>query len=203
MGTPVKVTAIVGTYCKGGVIDSAVDEILAAAKEEGAEATKVYLIDQHVEFCSNCRTCTQQEGEKRGHCPKEDDMAGLLDEIERSDAIVLASPMNFWSVTAVTKRFIERFVCYAYWPWGAGAPEMRSKRKNKRAIIVASSAAPALLARLHSRMVGLMKSAVDCLGARTIGVLFIGLAALEQNQGLTDRTRRRARALGKRLAFHA
>ena len=40
----------------------------------------------------------------------------LLNELERSDAIVLASPMNFWTVTAVMKRFIERLLGSA-WPW--------------------------------------------------------------------------------------
>ena len=61
-----KITAILGTYRKGGVIDSAVDEILAAAREAGAETTKIYLIDRHIEFCTNCRACTQQEGDRRG-----------------------------------------------------------------------------------------------------------------------------------------
>ena len=82
---------------------------------------KIYLIDKHIEFCANCRTCTQQEGQTRGQCSTIDDMRGILDEIERPDAIVLASPMNFWTVTAIMKRFIERLVCYAYWPWG-GSP---------------------------------------------------------------------------------
>ena len=93
-------------------------------------------------------------------------MNGLLDEIERSDAIVLASPMNFWTVTAVMKRFIERLVCFAYWPWGTAGPKMRNKPKTKRAVVVVSSACPSLLARLMTRMVGLMKSCAKLLGAK-------------------------------------
>ena len=104
--------------------------------------TKIYLIDKHIEFCTNCRTCTQQEGSQRGQCPIDDDMQGILQQIERSDAIVLASPMNFWTVTAVMKRFIERLVCFAYWPWGRHAPKIRKRRKTKRAVVVISSAAP-------------------------------------------------------------
>ena len=38
MTTPIKVTAILGTYRKSGVIDSAVDEILAAATSGVREA---------------------------------------------------------------------------------------------------------------------------------------------------------------------
>lgn len=197
---PIRVTAILGTYRKGGVIDSAVDEILGSAREAGAEVSKIYLIDKHIEFCTNCRTCTQEEGPARGRCPTVDDMSGILDQIERSDAIVLASPMNFWTVTAVMKRFIERLVCYVYWPWGAMGPAMRNKRKEKRAVLVISSAAPSLLGRLMTRMRGLMKTTSGLLGAKTIGVLSIGLAAGEPKQDIGERARRKARRLGKKLA---
>ena len=55
-----RILGIVGSYRKGGVIDSMVIEALAAAREHGAETEIVYLIDKHIEFCTNCRTCTQQ-----------------------------------------------------------------------------------------------------------------------------------------------
>jgi multimeric flavodoxin WrbA len=200
MNGRIRVTAIVGTYRKGGVIDAAVDEILASAKEAGAEVAKIYLIDKHIEFCTNCRTCTQEPGQTRGQCPTVDDMRGILDEIERSDAIVLASPMNFWTVTAIMKRFIERLVCYAYWPWGALAPKVRNKRKVKRAVLVASSASPSLFARLMTTMVSLLKTSAGLLGAKTIGVLSIGLAAGELDQDIGQRARKKARRLGKKLA---
>ncbi len=196
------VTAIVGTYRKGGVVDSAVDEILASAREAGAEVNKIYLLDKHIEFCTNCRTCTQQEGPTHGVCQINDDMKSILEEIERSDAIVLASPMNFWTVTALMKRFIERLICFAYWPWGKYGPKMRSKRKGKLAVVVAASAAPSLMARMMTRMVGLLKSVAGLLGAKTIGVLFIGLAADEPNKDIGRRARKKARRLGKRLASH-
>ena len=75
-----KITAIVGTYRKCGVIDTAVDEILAAARDQGAEVAKIHLIDKHIEFCTNCRTCTQQEGSARGQCPTADEMSDILDQ---------------------------------------------------------------------------------------------------------------------------
>jgi multimeric flavodoxin WrbA len=199
MNDPIRVTAILGTYRKGGIIDTAVDEILASAKQAGAEVSKIYLIDRHIEFCTNCRVCTQQEGESRGQCPIVDEMDDILDQIERSDGIVLASPMNFWTVTAVMKRFIERLICYAYWPWRAHAPKMRNRRRARRAVVVASSAVPSLLARLLTRMVGLLKNAARVLGARTVGVLAIGLAAGASKQDIGERARKNARRLGKKL----
>ena len=200
MSEPLKIIALVGTYRKGGVIDAAVDEMLASAREEGAVTEKVYLIDSHIEFCTNCRSCTQKPGLRRGECPLQDDMADLLDRIEQADGIVLASPMNFWTVTAVSKRFIERLICFAHWPWGQPAPKTRDKGpRRKRAVLVASCAAPAILARIMTRMTGLLKTAVDLLGAKTVGVLFMGLSAMRPDQRLSARNRKKARGLGQRL----
>lgn len=39
--------------------------------------------------------------------------------------------MNFGSVTAIMKRFIERLTVYAYWPWGL---DQYVKRRNKNSI---------------------------------------------------------------------
>jgi multimeric flavodoxin WrbA len=200
MKNNVRLTAIVGSYRKGGIIDSAIDDILAGAGEEGAEVAKIYLNDKNIEFCRNCRTCTQQPGPQRGRCVIDDDMDGVIEEIERSDAIVLASPMNFGTVTAVMKRFIERLICFAYWPWGMNAPKNRVEEKKKRALVVASSAAPSFIARLSSKLVGLLKDTAGIFGAKTVGVLFVGLAAREERQQIGERTKKKARLLGKKLA---
>jgi multimeric flavodoxin WrbA len=45
-----KVTAIIGTYRKNGAIDRAVEELLEAARSNGAEVTKFDLRETHVEF---------------------------------------------------------------------------------------------------------------------------------------------------------
>lgn len=195
-----KVLAIVGSYRKDGIIDTAINEILDSARESGAETEKIYLIDKHIEFCTNCRTCTQQEGSERGKCIITDDMSSILDEIERSDAFILGSPMNFGTVTAVTKVFIERLVCFAYWPWGMAAPKIRNRPKDKRAVVVGSSAAPSLLARYSTKLVKLLKETMGLLGAGKVDVLFIGLAAGEQHQDIGARARKKARLLGRKLA---
>jgi hypothetical protein len=200
MGGQVKVTAVVGSYRKGGMIDQAVDEMLQAARDEGAATTKVYLVDTRVEFCTNCRLCSQQEGAARGLCPIADQMGDVLDLLEASDSIILASPTNFATVTALMKRFIERLVCYAYWPWGMPAPKPRQRQMPRRAVLLISSAAPALLAQLGTSIGKLLKQAAGLLGARTVGTLYLGLAAREAQQVPSDRVRKKARELGRKLA---
>ena len=108
-----KVIGSVGSYRKGRIIDSAVSAVLEGAREGGAETEKIYLIDKHIEFCTNCRTCTQEKVEGgRGQCVHNDDMEGILEEIGSADGIVLGSPINFFTVTAVMKSFVERLITY-------------------------------------------------------------------------------------------
>ena len=65
----VKVVGINGSYRKGQIIDSAVSAVLEGAKAQGAQTNKIFLLDKHIEFCNNCRSCTQSKEEtRRGSC---------------------------------------------------------------------------------------------------------------------------------------
>ena len=70
-----KMVAIVGSYRKGGTVDCVVDAVLSGARELGVETSKIYLIDQHIEYCRNCRSCTQNKGVDRQSCAIQDDVA--------------------------------------------------------------------------------------------------------------------------------
>jgi multimeric flavodoxin WrbA len=62
MRTP-KITAVTGTYRKGGIVASAGDELLDSAREAGAICPKIYLLDRHLEFCTNCRSCWEENSQ--------------------------------------------------------------------------------------------------------------------------------------------
>lgn len=172
-----KIIALIGTYRKGRVIESAVSEMLAVVEAAGAHTTKIYLTDEQIEFCTNCRSCMQDDSPLRGKCPIDDHMGAILDKIDSSDGIILASPMNTGTVTAVTKRFIERFGVYARWLWGSrGGPIWRRKEFNKKAVALASCAMPSIMAKLFaSGMFGTMKMALKAMGAGKIKVITLGL----------------------------
>ena len=197
-----KIVAIVGTYRPGRVIDSAVDELLRSAQSEGVQTEKIMLLDKHIEFCSNCRMCTQQPGQTRGVCPLDDQMNDLLDKLEAADAIVLASPINFGNVTALMKRFIERLVCYAWWPWDLQkAPVLRVKKATKPAVLVTASACPAFIGRwLMANPRKTLKAAAKCLGAKPFASLYFGLVATGKDEILPESKRVKTRQQGIRLA---
>ena len=195
-----KIIAVTGSYRREGTIERAVELILQAAAEKGAETETVRLMDRHIEFCRNCRKCTQQEGPQRGVCAQADDMEDILRKIEAADGLVLASPVNFFGVTAVTQRFMERLVCYAFWPWGKPGPITRVKDRGIKAVLVTSSAMPAVLGRIFTRSMGGLKRAAQTLGAKPAGTLFIGKAALHEKQDLPQAILDKARKLGYDLA---
>lgn len=195
-----KITAVVGSYHRGGMIESAVDELLEVAQSRGAEVHKVNLLDARIEFCDNCQACTQAAGTSRGRCPLDDDMPKILDQLEGSDAIVLASPMNFFTTTALMKRFIERLLCYVSWPFGTALPKPRSRPTGKSAVLIVTSAAPGFMARFFTGTGRLLKIAARLLGASRVRSLYLGLSRHEPGASLSPRNRQKARALGQWLA---
>lgn len=194
-----KIVAIVGSYRRGGTVDMAVEAILEGAREQGAQTHTIYLNDAHIEFCTNCRRCTQAPGVQRGQCVQKDDLQAILEEIDAADAIVLGSPVNCWNTTAIFRRFMERLLGNVYWPWGMNGPVPRDKQPKRRAVLVASSAAPGFLIPVLTGAAKALRVSAEMLGAKTVAKLWIGLAAQKPHQPLSARTVQRARRIGARL----
>ncbi len=195
-----RVVAIVGSYRKEGTIDTAVEAILAGAREKGATTHTIYLTEQHIEFCRNCRTCVQTPGPERGKCPQQDDLELILEEIVAADAVVLGSPVNCGNVTAIFRRFMERIIGFDYWPWGQNAPKSRGTLRTRKAALVASSAMPGFFIPLFTGTATALRITARMMGAKPVGTMWIGLAAGEPHHVVPSRTLARARRLGMRLA---
>jgi multimeric flavodoxin WrbA len=196
-----KIIAIVGTYRKNHIIDSAVDEFLKQSQLLGWQVEKIYLMDKKIEFCLNCRKCVQRKIDaSRDECVHNDDMAGVLDSIDSSDVVVLASPVNYFTVTAVMKKFVERLIVYGYWPWGKGIPKYRVTKKTKKAVLITASACPAFIGRFaFSSTFKIMKAAADSFGAKVVAKIYIGGVAINENETLAEKYRLKLRKAAESL----
>lgn len=194
-----RLLAINGSYRSGGVMDQAIDVAVQAATLAGARVDIVHLRDYPIEFCRNCRECTQQPGDTPGTCVQNDSMQALIDKIEAADGYILASPTNFHTVTAVFKRFMERLIVYAYWPWGTPAPKFRKSLATKKAILIASCAAPGLLGRLFFTTLKQLKLTAKTIGARPVGSVVIGRTAQQEYPTLSEDARKRVQRLIEQL----
>jgi putative NADPH-quinone reductase len=192
--------AINGGYREDGLTDRLVEHMLASASASGAQTHHLLLREHPIEFCLNCRACMQEPGATPGNCVHHDNMQDIVRQIEAADAFILASPTNFGSVTALFKRFMERLAVYGYWPWGEPAPKpRREQRAIKKAALVSSCAAPALLGRVAFHSVSDLKLTAKTLGAMPQGVLFTGFAGQEAQGELPQRLQQRAQKLAHRL----
>lgn len=179
--------AINGSYRPGGTMDQALEVAVQAASAAGATVEVVHLRDYPIAFCLNCMACAQQPGEAPGQCVQNDGMQALVDKIEAADGYILASPTNVYSVTALFKRFMERLTVYAYWPQGAPAPIYRKQATHKKALLIASGAAPGFIGRLFFSTLRQLKLTAKIIGARPVGTLFIGPTPPQENPVLSDR----------------
>ena len=191
--------AVNGSYREHGAIDQAVELAVRTASEAGATIEIIHLRDFPIEFCRNCRHCTQVPGETPGECVHQDDMHELIQKIEAADGYILASPTNFYAVTALFKRFMERLLVYAYWPWGSYAPKFRKKKATKKAILIASSAAPGFMGRCFYATVKQLKMTAKTIGARSVASIFIGLMSRQEHPALSDKVKRQVRAMVAKL----
>jgi multimeric flavodoxin WrbA len=194
---------IVGSYRFGGVIDTVVSEVLQAAEENGALTSKIYLSDCNIDFCINCRECTQSPGQDRVPClvHTDDDMDDIIEQIEKSDTIVIGAPVNIGSANALTQKFVERCVGYYYFPWGKKFPVLRDSRIRRKAILVSGSAAPAFMnsAVFGSSAMMTLKEIAKLVGADVVHTIKVG-NVISSDFGVPARSLKKARKATEMLA---
>lgn len=196
-----KILAINGSYRDDGITDQAVNSLVQVFRDKGEEVEVVLLREYHIEFCLNCRECTQQPGDAPGICVQHDGMQALVDKIEQADAYILAAPTNFGSVTALFKRFMERLIVYGYWPWGIHAPKFRKANlPKKKAILVSSCAAPGFIGRWVYGSHRQLNTAAQTIGAKAVGMLFTGLISDDPHAELPERAQVKIKKLAAKIS---
>ena len=103
-----KVLGIAGSPRRGGNTDLLLAEVMRGAASRGAEVKTIVLNDLDITPCQHCDACLE-----KGECQIKDDMQMVYRELEAADRIVLASPIQFMTVSAQMKAMIDR--CQALW----------------------------------------------------------------------------------------
>jgi multimeric flavodoxin WrbA len=84
------------------------DQLAAGAKAAGAQVETVYLHGLEIGPCDGCDFCQDAAD---GGCVIDDDMQALYPKVREADALVYASPIYWFTVSAQIKLFMDR--CYA------------------------------------------------------------------------------------------
>jgi multimeric flavodoxin WrbA len=98
-----KVVGIDGSPRKNGNTEKLLKQVLAGAAEAGSNTTYLKIADLELNYCQGCGACRAA-----GECVMKDDMEVLVDEIQKSDVIVLSSPIYAWQVSGHLKVFMDR-----------------------------------------------------------------------------------------------
>ncbi len=101
-----KILGIGGSPRKGGNTDTLLDKALEGAKSAGAVVEKIILNDLDFKPCQECGGC-----DKAGICSVKDDMQLVYKKLGDADAVIVASPIFFGSLSAQIKMMIDRLQC--------------------------------------------------------------------------------------------
>lgn len=97
---------ILGIACsprKGGNTEVLVEEVLANAKDLGAEVELEFIADKNIAPCDGCESCMAT-----GKCKVEDDMQELYTKLLEADGIIFGTPVYYWGMTAQAKALLDR-----------------------------------------------------------------------------------------------
>lgn len=98
------IAVLSGSPRKGGNTDLLVEAFVRGAKE--ANTVEVLSVaDYKVAPCTGCGGCMNTEAHS---CVQKDDMELVFETLERSDVIVIASPVYFYGISAQLKAWIDR-----------------------------------------------------------------------------------------------
>jgi len=103
-----KIVIVKGSPRREGNSAILAEQVAEGARSAGAQVESFYLHHMEIHACDACDAC---HAEPYRGCIVDDDMQILYPKLLDADAIVIASPVYWFTVSAQTKLFMDR--CYA------------------------------------------------------------------------------------------
>jgi len=101
-----KVVLLQGSARKNGNTAKALDWVEQELLTLGHEVESIYLNSKILKGCMGCAKCKEVPDEVG--CVQRDDIQDILGKMVNAKAVVFASPLYFWGVTAQLKAVIDR-----------------------------------------------------------------------------------------------
>ncbi|MFH1996973.1 MAG: flavodoxin family protein [Candidatus Omnitrophota bacterium] len=101
------VLGINGSPRRGGNTDIALEKALEGARSKGASVEKIVLNEIKFAPCQEC-----EEVKDDGTCKVMDGFQMIYQKIREADAVIVASPIFFGSLSAQMKMMVDRFQCH-------------------------------------------------------------------------------------------
>jgi multimeric flavodoxin WrbA len=183
------VMIVVGSPRKRGNSSTLAKQVASGAKDAGAAVELVFLHGMDIKPCSACEGCRKKRGID---CVIRDDMRTLYPKMRAADAIVIASPIYWFTVSSQTKLFMDRW--YAF-----GADEnYKVLAEKKFGIVLAYADADPFISGAVNAL-RTFQDAFHYLGAEVVGTVY-GSAAKAGEISKNKLVMKQAYALGEKIA---
>ena len=103
-----KLLAVNGSPRKKWNTAQLLTQVVEGAREAGAEAELVHLVDLKYTGCKSCFACKKIGGLSYGRCVLKDELRPVLDRAHEADVLVLGTPFYICAESAFMRAFEER-----------------------------------------------------------------------------------------------
>jgi multimeric flavodoxin WrbA len=183
-----EIIVVVGSPRREGNSSILAEQAALGARDAGANVEIFHLNELKIAPCQACGACQMDIEE---NCAIDDDMQHLYPKLREADAILIAGPVYWFTVSAQTKLFMDR--CYAL-----GSREGYAIRGKKIGIILTYGGADAF----DSGAVNAMRTFQDgfgFIGAEIVGMVH-GSASTAGEVRENEDLMQKAFELGRTLA---
>lgn len=171
---------IMGSARTGGNTDRLCTSAAEAMEDDGFDVSVFRPFGMHISHCTNCGGC-----DDTGVCVIDDDMYGIYAAIERSDVIVLCTPVHFSGVSSMLKQVIDRLQCMWTKP--------RKGERKVLGLIADGGSDPSNFKNITS----VCKAVANTLNAEWGGELTF--SGMDKVNGITEEQRLKAYGFGRSL----
>lgn len=186
-----KIIIVMGSPRKEGNSSALAKQVAAGAEATGAQVESFYLHGMNIKPCDACDVCREDNA---SDCVIDDDMQILYPKLRQADAIVIASPIYWFTVSAQTKLLMDR--CYAL-----GGPEGNALAGKRVGIILTYADTDPFTSGAVNAL-RTFQDAFNYIGAEIKGMIY-GSAWKPGEIEANEELMKRAYQLGKKLAFTA
>ena len=131
-----KILIISGSPKKKGNTAALVDWFAKGARSKGADVKIIHAaqLKFKVNGCTSCRKCQKIKEYK---CAVDDGATAVLADMIKADAIVMATPLYFFSASAQIKQIVDRMFCL--YKWDNDTDKFESPLIGKTLVLLASA----------------------------------------------------------------
>jgi multimeric flavodoxin WrbA len=156
-----KILVVIGSPRRKGNSASLAQQVAAGAKDSGASVETVFLQGLNIRPCTACDACRKK---LKKDCIIKDDMRALYPKIMAADAIVIASPIYWFTISAQTKLFMDRW-------YALGGDDGYALAGKKFAIVLAYADADPFTSGAVNAL-RTFQDAFNFIGAEVVGTVY-------------------------------